>query len=172
MRSSVSTAPSEASGDGRILSAMMTVQRERAHDLWVEILPLLHEHKEEISAYQDIALNPDIDRYNAVEESGHLRCYTARLAGLLVGYAIFFVDFNLHYSDSLQANQDVLFVTKPHRHGRVGYRLIRYSEEQLQAEGVQVCYQHLKTNRPETIALFHKLGYTDIDLIVAKRLDR
>jgi len=151
---------------------MMTLQRERAHDLWPEILPLLHEHKEEISAYPDIALNPNIERYNEVEELGKLRCYTARLNGALVGYAIFFVDFNLHYSDSLQANQDVLFVMKSHRHSRIGLGLIRYSEAQLQAEGVQVVYQHLKTNRPETIALFHKLDYTDIDLIVAKRLDR
>lgn len=151
---------------------MITLQRERSSDLWPEIMPLLIEHKDEIAHYQNIELDPDQLAYDQCEMMGMLRCYTARLNGVLVGYACFFVKHNMHYSKSLQAVQDVLFVTKPHRHGRVGYRLIKFSEEQLQSEGVQVVYQHLKCNRPETIMLFHKMGYEDIDLIVAKRLDQ
>jgi GNAT superfamily N-acetyltransferase len=151
---------------------MLTIQRELAPDLWAEILPLLHEHKEEISHYPDIALDPEIEAYNEIEAKGALRCYTARLNGELIGYAIFFVRHNLHYQGSYQAVQDVLFVMKAHRHGRVGFKLIRYSEDQLQAEGVQVVYQHLKVTRPESIDLFRKLGYEEIDLIMGKRLDR
>ncbi len=147
-------------------------QRERAHDLWVEIVPLLVQHKDEISAYPEIPLNPDVDAYNHVEEMGGLRCYTARLNNHLIGYAIFFIRYNMHYSTSLQAVQDVLFVTKPHRHGRVGYRLIRHSEEALRAEGVAVCYHHIKVSTPQTIELFKRLGYEPIDMILGKRLDR
>jgi len=150
----------------------LTFQRERAHDLWDTIMPLLQEHKEEIAHYQDILLNPDQPAYEQAEDRGLLRCYVARLNGELVGYAIFFVKRNMHYRDSLQAVQDVLFVTKPHRHGRVGLKLIQYSEDQLKTEGVQVCYHHVKVSTPDTVALFHKLGYEDIDLIVGKRLDR
>lgn len=150
----------------------LTYQRERSHTLWADILPLLAEHKEEIAHYPDIPLAPDMARYNAVEENGCLRCYTARRYGQLVGYAIYFVDWNLHYSSSLQANQDVLFVTKPHRHGRVGLGLIQYSERQLSMEGCQVVYQHIKVKTPETIALMEKLGYEPMDLILTKRMDR
>ncbi len=151
---------------------MATYRRERAHDLWPEIMPLLHEHKEEIAHYPDIELRPDVDRYNMVEDKGALLCCTARIHGALAGYAIYFVDWNLHYSGSLQANQDVLFVTKPHRHGRVGYGLIRFSERELQLLGVQVMYQHIKVKTPETIVLFQKMGYEPMDLILTKRLDR
>ncbi len=151
---------------------MLTFQRERSTDLWPEIMPLLMEHKKEIASYDDIHLSPDMDAYDRCEAMGMLRCYTARLNDRLIGYACFFVKANMHYRESLQAVQDVLFVTKPHRHGRVGLKLIRHSEYELMCEGVQVVYHHLKCNRPETIALFHKLGYEDIDLIVAKRLDR
>jgi GNAT superfamily N-acetyltransferase len=147
-------------------------QRETAPALWPEIMPLLIAHKDEISNYPDIALDPDVEAYHEIEARGCLRCYTARLAGALVGYAIFFVRHNLHYKASLQAVQDVLFVMKEYRHGRVGLGLIQYATEQLRAEGVQVEYQHLKMKTPDTIALFHKLGYEDVDLIVAKRLDR
>jgi GNAT superfamily N-acetyltransferase len=151
---------------------MLTFQREPAYALWYEIMPLLIEHKEEIAHYHDIPLDPDIPAYNQCEEMGMLRCYTARLNGELIGYACFFVKHNMHYKGSLQGLQDVLFVAKAHRHGRVGYRLIKFSEEELRKEGVQVVYQHLKCNRPEIITLFHKMDYEDIDLIVAKRLDK
>lgn len=151
---------------------MTTYQREPAPELWAEILPLLHEHKEEIAHYPDLALDPDIDAYNHCEQAGVLRCYTARLHGELIGYHVNFIKYNMHYRQSLQAVQDVLFVAKAHRFGRAGVQLIRFKEAQLRAEGAQVTYEHLKCNRPETIALFHKLGYEDIDLIVAKRLDR
>ena len=44
--------------------------------------------------------------------------------------------------------------------------------QQLAAEGVQVCFQHIKTNTPKTIDLFRRLGYEEIDLILGKRLDK
>lgn len=151
---------------------MATYQRERAQDLWGEIMPLLIEHKDEIAAYPDIPLDPDIEAYNAIEADGALRCYTARLAGVLVGYAVFFLRHNLHYRSSYQAVQDVLFIQLAHRHGRVGFGLIRFSERELKAEGVQAVYQHIKTKTPQTIALFEKLGYAPIDLIMGLRLDQ
>lgn len=151
---------------------MITYQRERACDLWGEILPLLQEHFAEISHYPDIPLDPEIDAYNEIEEKGALRCYTARLDGALIGYAVFFLRNNLHYRSSYQAVQDVLFVRKEHRQGRVGLGLIRHTERELKSEGVQVCYQHIKVHTPHTIELFKKLGYEPIDLIMGKRLDR
>lgn len=167
--------------------AMLTLQREPSHTLWPEIMPLLIEHKDEIAHYQDIALDPDVDAYNKCEEIGILRCYTARLNGELIGYSINFLKHNMHYKQSLQGLQDVLFVAKVHRHGRVGVKLIRFKEEQLQAEGTQVTYEHTKANaqirealaelyafrgRTDVGALMERLGYELVDLIYAKRLDR
>lgn len=162
----------------------LTFQRERAHDLWDTIMPLLQEHKDEIAHYPDILLNPDQPAYEQAEEHGLLRCYVARLNGDLVGYGIFFVKRNMHYRDSLQAVQDVLFVTQAHRHGRVGLKLIQYATEQLRAEQIQVEYQHTKANaqirealkalkgRTDIGKLMESLGYELIDLIYGKRLDR
>lgn len=161
---------------------MLTLQREPSHALWPEIMPLLIEHKEEIAHYQDIELDPDIEAYNQCEEMGVLRCYTARLHGELIGYSINFLKPNMHYRQSLQGLQDVLFVAKAHRHGRVGVKLIRYKEEQLQAEGTQVTYEHTKVNdqirlalkclnRTDVGAIMERLGYELVDLIYARRLD-
>lgn len=150
----------------------LTFQRERAIDLWEEMLPLLVAHKAEIAHYPDIVLDPDIPAYEMLDAQGAVRVFTARIGGTLVGYAVFFVRHNLHYRQSLQAVQDVLFVTLAHRHGRVGLQLIQYAEARLQAEGVQVVLQHVKASTPATIELFLKLGYEPIDHILGKRLDR
>jgi GNAT superfamily N-acetyltransferase len=150
----------------------LTFQRERLIDLWDEVLPLLVEHKEEIAHYPDLALDVDYVTYEAQDAGGVMRAYTARLNGALVGYSAFFVRHNLHYKASLQAINDVLFVQAAHRHGRVGLQLIRFCEAELQREGVQVVFQHLKAASTQTCALFDRLGYETIDVIKGKRLDR
>lgn len=161
---------------------MLVLARERSTDLWGEILPLLKEHYLEISHFPDIELDPDIEAYNQCEALGMLRCYTARLSGELIGYSVNFIRHNMHYQRSLQGVQDVLFVAKAHRHGRVGVKLIRYKEEQLRAEGTQVTYEHTKANdqirlaltclnRTDVGAIMERLGYELVDLIYAKRLD-
>lgn len=160
-------------------------QRERCYDWGLEALPLFERHRQEIAHYQDIPLDVDLDGYAAAEQAGQLRCFTARLSGMLVGYAVFLVGPNLHYRASLQARQDVLFVLPEHRNQGVGLELIRWSERALKAEGVQVLYQHIKAGGPVRMqvaaalkdtrhlgALLQSLDYELIDLIYGKRLDR
>lgn len=150
----------------------LTFQRERVTDLWDEVTPLLVKHKDEVCHYKDFVLNPDVESYAAIERAGGMRCYTARLNGDLIGYCALFVKHNLHYRDSLQALQDVLFILPEHRGSRAGFKLIRFCEEQLRSEGIQVIMQHLKLATPKTVELFRKMGYEDIDVIMGKRLDR
>lgn len=145
-------------------------QAERIGHLWPELEPLLEAHWREVAHYQDIGLEPDKDAYAEHEQAGALRCFTARDAGRLVGYAFFFVRPNMHYRGSLQAWQDVLFLHPDYR-GRAGVTLIRVAETRLRAEGVQVVYHHAKrTNRVGE--LLGRLGYELVDEIYAKRLDK
>lgn len=149
---------------------MTTYQREPVAGLWDEAWELLKAHWEEVAHYKDIALNPDVGLYDAMEKAGALRCYTARVDGKLVGYAVFFVRPNAHYKQCLVAQQDVLFVLPAYRLGRTGITLIRVAEKALRADGVQVVYHHAKrTNRVGE--LLARLGYELVDEIYAKRLD-
>lgn len=149
----------------------MVYARETFAGIRDEVMPLLQAHYLEVAHYKDIPLDVDVAAYDAVEAAGAFRVYTARTgAGALVGYAAFFVRANGHYRGSLQAVQDVLFVL-PEARG-LGGELIRYAEEQLTREGVQVVYQHIKVATPRTAALMERLGYEAVDTIFAKRLDR
>lgn len=138
--------------------------------LWAELLPLLAEHWQEIAHYPDIPLAVEQATYDAADAAGLVRLYTARdTSGALLGYACFFVRPNPHYATSLQASQDVLFL-HPSARGGSGARFIAWCDEQLQAEGVQAVYHHVKSAH-NFGPLLERMGYQLVDLIYARRLD-
>ena len=150
----------------------VTYKRESAIDCIPELEPLFEKHWEEIAHYKDIPARPDYPTYLAADAGGFLRLYTARTEdGVMIGYAVFFVRYNIHYMDSLQAMQDLLFVHPDYRKGRVGIKLIQFCDDQLRADGVQVVYQHVKLNH-DFGPLLKRLGYEPVEMIHGKRLDR
>jgi GNAT superfamily N-acetyltransferase len=148
---------------------MISFKKERAQDCFEEARPLLEEHWLEIAHYKDIILDPDYEAYKASEDAGFVRCYTSRdESGKLVGYALYFVRTNPHYRTSIQASQDILFVSKNHR--GMGGRFIKWCDEQLRSEGVQVVYHHIKQAH-NFGPMLERFGYELVDLIYARRLN-
>lgn len=137
--------------------------------LWAEVTPLLQRHYREIASFQDIPLAPDVDTYMATAATGVIRVYTARThdEGMLVGYALWFIRLNPHYSTSLQAVSDVVFLDAPLR-GFAGAKFLAYMERQLDAEGVEVRYHHIK-EKHNWSAMLGRMGYEPHDVIWAKR---
>lgn len=141
---------------------------EDVRDLWSDLWPLLREHYKRVAHYEDIPLNPSVEQYNALQDVGMLRCYTAREDGELIGYAVFFVRPHIHYADSLMAAQDVLF----HKRGALGLRgLVKFADQQLRGEGVQLVSHHIKAAH-DFGAILERQGYELMDLIYVKRLDK
>jgi GNAT superfamily N-acetyltransferase len=143
-------------------------QRETHQDVIDEIHPLLVRHWKEIAKYPDIPLKPDWIKYQRLEDSGNLRIYTVRDCGGLVGYALFLVDRGLHY-DVRMATQDILFLLPEYRKGRIGVNLIRYAEQRLKSEGVDLVLHHVKTTN-QVGRLLEVMGYEEVDRIYMKRL--
>jgi GNAT superfamily N-acetyltransferase len=145
-------------------------QKETVEAIRDEVQPLIEEHYQEISANLDIPLKPNWEKYIGLDHMGVLRIYTARNdAGELIGYGVYFVQKNLHYDDSLQAVQDILFIRKGFR--GTGGRLIKWCDEQLKAEGVQVVYHHVKIMH-DFGPLLERMGYKCIEKIYSRRLDK
>ncbi len=145
--------------------------RENGLEVFDEALPLVLAHYQEIATWHDIPLDPDLAAYAEVERAGMLRTYCARNAyGQLVGYAVFLVRHNLHYRQSKQALQDVLYLDPAYRGRALGLRFIRWCDEQLAAEGVQVVYQHVKRAH-DFGPLLERLGYQPLETTYARRLD-
>lgn len=135
-----------------------------------ELLPLFEGHYLEIAHYQDIVLAPDRDFYLNAERLGLLRLFTVREFSEIMGYAVFMVNKNPHYKFSLQASQDILYLAPKVRGGMNGYRFIKWCDEQLKNEGVQVVYQHVK-KKHDFGPLLERMGYRAVDTIYGRRLD-
>lgn len=135
--------------------------------VWPEIYPLFLKHWEEIAHYKNIPLEPDFDKYKEIEAVGMLRIFTAREEGKLIGYCVYFINHNLHYKSTIQALQDVLFVQKDKR--GFGMKFIKWCDEQLKKEGVNVVHQHIKKAH-NFGPMLERIGYELVDLIYARRL--
>lgn len=148
---------------------MIEFKQERAQDCFEEAMPLLIEHWKEIAHYKDIPLAPDFDLYRKLEDLGMVRCYTARDENnSLVGYAVYFIKANPHYKFSKQASQDILFVSKDRR--GMGGRFIKWCDEQLQLEKVQIVHHHVKCAH-DFGPMLERFGYEKIESIYSRRLD-
>jgi hypothetical protein len=149
----------------------MQFQREPISGTLIdEISPLLLAHWHEIAHYKDIPLLPDFDSY--IANQSNIRVFTFRdESGRLIGYNVFFLRMAPHYKDSVQAVQDILFLEPKHRKAMWGSKFIRWCDVQLQGEGVEVVYHHLKASHNHG-RLLERQGYELVDLIYAKRLKK
>jgi hypothetical protein len=84
---------------------------------------------------------------------------TCRLENELIGYIAFFLYPHMHYYDCLTAMEDLYYVQKEHRQGRVGLKLFTESEKILKNKGVNRIILSCKTHQDHT-KLFEHLGYT------------
>ena len=149
---------------------MMDYSREIVNaDFIEEMKPMTVDHLEEIPSFPDIKPGIDFALYAKMEELGVLRAYVARHEGKMVGYAIFIVADHPHYKGSLQATQDCIFLDKEHRRGWDGINLIRFCDDQLKDEGVDVVYQ-FTSKKPDFSLVLGRLGYEQNQSMWARRL--
>lgn len=113
-----------------------------------QAMGLLAEHRDELATDKSLmVLNPDADTYAALDQAGNLMTIGAFRDNNLIGYSVSLVSPNLHYSDLMQCQNDVLFITKEQRKGLTGLRLIAETERRAKARGAQIMLWHAK---PET----------------------
>jgi GNAT superfamily N-acetyltransferase len=134
-----------------------------------EFEKLFPEHYEELCVVKDFELNPDYAAYKRMCDAGMLRCITCRCDGELIGYIIFIIQPHLHYMSCKTAFEDIYFIRKEYRRGRVGIKLFQYAENVLKGIGVDRIVMHTKVHLDNS-RLFEYLGYKMTDKIFTKLL--
>lgn len=149
---------------------MITFQVEKWDDCYEEAIPMLHAHYLEIATDQEIKpLDPDLEKYQQLEDAGFLRIFTARhhnegedgsvaTRGRLIGYFVSIVMSGLHYSQTMMALNDIMYIDPAYRGGTAGYRLIKLAAEDLKNLGADILTIHMKTDYPFR-SLLTKLGF-------------
>jgi len=133
---------------------------------FMQVLPL---HYDELCVTKEFPLNPDWDAYKNMANSGMLRTITCRNDGELIGYIAFFIQPHVHYKDCKTAYEDVYFIKKEYRKGRVGIKLFQYAEKVLKERGINRIIAHTKIHLDNS-RLFEYLGYKHTDKLFTKIL--
>ncbi len=147
---------------------MITYQVEKWDDCYEEAIPMLHAHYVEIATDKAIKpLDPDLERYQGLEEAGLLRIFTARSVaeadgppapGRLIGYFVSIVMTGLHYKQTTLAVNDIMYIDPAYRGGTTGYRLIKHAALDLKNLGADILTIHMKTDYPFR-SLLEKLDF-------------
>lgn len=139
---------------------------------------LFEDHWDEVALNKRVMkLNPHWKRYYALEEQGALLVLglfaklTKPRLETMVGYSVSFITEHMHYADLRYAQNDVLFVAKPWRNGRLGVRLILATEVAARERGAQLMLWHAKDREDLTLKdLLPCMGYGVQDIIYSKEL--
>lgn len=116
---------------------MVEFAREDVKTLASDIAPLLRRNWDEI--HRDVPqykLAPNLDVYCELEDRGCLYLFTARDAGVLIGYAVVAIAPRPHAIDELIGAIDALYVLPEHRSNGVAFKLLTFMQDQLKAVGV------------------------------------
>lgn len=141
-----------------------------------EMGALLLRHWREIGINRENApLDPDWDRYFGFERIGAFKIATVRDDGRLVGYATWLVLPHIHYSKTLWAHNDVMWMDPAYRFGMTGVRFLRFCLSGLRAAGVKMVHatamDHFESDRGGLGKVFQFLGFQRIQSVYAMSLE-
>lgn len=140
-----------------------------ATEFLTEAADLIKEHWEELALNQDkVKLCPDAAKYKQLQELDILHNIVVYKDDVIVGYSVLLVQPHLHYANDIYASVDVIYVSKEHRNGSVGARLLVKTEDHAKSLGVSVIVHHAKPYVPMIIKPLEKLGYSLYEQIYGK----
>jgi GNAT superfamily N-acetyltransferase len=146
------------------------VERFQGED-WDRFTELQQAHYSEVAGFKQVLdrLNPDIDKYLAMEKGGRLHVVKARAWNkALVGYSIHMVYTHLHYKHVLIAEDDVFFLSQTMRGRGVGKAMRSYAINTLKERGARMIIAREKPQIPQTH--LRKLGYEVMETVYVKVL--
>lgn len=148
-------------------SAIRFNEEPLSEDLISEAVPLFTKHWIEVGR-KDLVFRPQFDIYPSLYARGMAKAFTARLNGLLVGYAIFFVRHHQHYGNDSWAIADLIYLTKEARKGWAGYKFLKFCDERLALDGARVVTMSVNENR-DFGGLLIRLGYAPTETVYTRR---
>lgn len=117
----------------------VTLQFEKVEDIRAEIDVLARAEYDEVETGIR-PFGPDYEAVKWLERAGTFKCLTARRGDELVGYLIWFIDFDMESYGTLTANQGPWYV-KPDQFG-VAAKMFFWALREFRRLSVKVVYLH------------------------------
>lgn len=146
---------------------MITYQEEAYSKCLPELMALYPEHYDELSVTKVFELEPNYEVYKQLEQLNILKLITCRDDNKLLGYILFIVTPHLHYKSCITAVEDIYFLKKEYRKGRVGIRMFQFAEKFLKEIKVNRIIYGTKVHLDNS-KLFEYLGYSFFEKLYTK----
>jgi len=132
---------------------------------------LIRDHYLEVCRHPDLLkLKLDRTRFQLMEDVGMLLVLGAFDADdKLIGYSANWISNHIHYADLVYCHNDAIYLDPAHRHGALGIKLIKATEDAARARGARMCLWH---GKPDTAlsAIMPRLGYIVNDVLFSKEI--
>jgi GNAT superfamily N-acetyltransferase len=130
--------------------------------LLVDCDELLKKHWEELALNKDkVPLAIDEARYKQLQDVGILKNIVVyNNQNVAVGYSVLLIQPHLHYSTTVYAAVDVIYIDPEYRNTTLGARLLVAAEKQAKEHGASIVLHHAKPYVPMIIKPLEKLGYS------------
>ena len=149
---------------------MINIKLATVDEMLAEASILFEEHYEEIARNKQVMkLKPNWPLYDTMNATGWLFIYLAMQGDVCIGYSMNLMMHHLHYADLRVCQNDVLFIKKEFRGGRIGLRLMKVTEDYAKSLGCKVMLWHAKEDTT-LAALLPRLKYGVQDIIFSKEL--
>lgn len=155
----------------RVYLSSLTVEqaREQAGNLFAA-------HGEELEPDDVPAIDPDWDRYQALETAGNLISVGVWYHGshpdnkpVLVGYAAAIIAPSLHYRGRVVCHDDLLYLQPHYRQGDIGVQLLKTIELNARVRGASILLMRGKTDSTME-HLLPRLGFRADETVFRKEL--
>ncbi len=132
--------------------------------------PLFQEHYEEIARNKELMqLDVNWPLYEELNNKQALFVYLAMQDNVCIGYSLNLITYHLHYAELKYTQNDVLFIKKEFRGGRLGLQLIKVTEDHARSEGCKMMLWHAKENTALS-KLLPKLKYGVQEIMYSKEI--
>jgi hypothetical protein len=154
-----------------IVKPKVTIVRERySQRLCEELLPLLKKNWVRTESYiGGLEVDPDFERYKRLDAMDMVTCVTARIEGLLIGYAIYFTSFSSHHKTVKTGHGDMIYVEDEPGMGHIVFDLLKECERLQRAANV-FCTGWFVRKESRFYAILRSRGYVDDEIMMEKKL--
>lgn len=146
----------------------LSFQVESFAKIAAELPPLFQHHWEELALDRDaIPLDPDWEKFLALEAMGRLHVTTARSGVVLVGYIFNIIGGHLHYKSTVFADIDMFWLEPAYRGGWSVIRWFAENQRMLDRLGVKKSHVGIKNHylAGRVGSIFRRLGYKPIETV-------
>jgi len=148
---------------------VITYQEEAYSKCIDELKAIYPEHYEELAVEKSVPLEPDYETYLLLEKLGKISLITCRKDNELIGYIMFFINTHMHYKSCKVAHEDIYYLMKPYRQGRIGIKLFQYAEQAMREKKIDRIIFGTKVYLDNS-KLFEYLGYRFYEKLYTKLL--